>query len=244
MKNKLILKPYKKEFDYSYTSGAYATYELIKIKPEIVKAVYIHSRYSNKEEMERVCRDNKITFLYDDKTFIRISQKENSYIIGVFEKHSYILDKSKPHVVLVNPSDMGNIGTIIRTMAGFNIHNLAIITPAADIFNPKTIRASMGALFRINFQLFNSFEEYRQIYSRHWCYPFMLKGEICLNIDNCSEGNLFSLIFGNEATGLDEGFVDIGTSVKIPSSDLVDSLNLSIAAGIGIFTFASKNGLI
>lgn len=244
MKNKLALKSYKKDFEYSYTYGAYATYELIKTKPEIVKAVYIHSSYSDKAEMERFCKDNRIPFLYDDKSFIRISQKENIYIIGVFEKHSYVLEKTKPHIVLVNPSDMGNIGTIMRTMAGFNVCNLAIITPAADIFNPKTVRASMGALFRIKFQFFSSFEEYKAIYLKHSFYPFMLNGEICLNLDNCSKENLFSLVFGNEATGLDESFSNIGTSVKIPSSNLVDSLNLSIAAGIGIFTFASKNGLI
>ena len=51
------------------------------------------------------------------------------------------------HVVLVNPGDMGNMGTIIRTMLGFNYSNLAIIKPGVDVFDPRVIRASMGALF-------------------------------------------------------------------------------------------------
>lgn len=55
------------------------------------------------------------------------------------------------HVVLVNPGILGNMGTIIRTMLGFNYTNLAIIRPG-DVFDPRVVRASMGALFNINFE--------------------------------------------------------------------------------------------
>lgn len=240
-----VLKAYKKEYDYSYTLGAYATIEMILTRPQIVHCVYIHTSYQDKASLEALCQKNNITFIYDDKVFARVSKKENCYVLGVFHKYIDKLDIAKPHIVLVNPSDMGNLGTIIRIAAGFCICNIGIITPAADIFNPKTVRASMGSLFRSNYQQFESFEEYRSVYRQHQIFPFMLHADITLSLENCPREDLFCLVFGNEAAGLDEEkYKGIGTSIRIPQSALVDSLNVSVAAGIGTFIFANRNGLI
>ena len=246
-----ILKQYKKEYDYSYSSGASVTIEMILSKPEIIREVYIHSSYNSESraELEKLCSKNNIAVRYDDKVFARINhnQKENCFVLGVFGKYSHTLDTTKPHVLLVNPADMGNLGTIIRIIAGFNICNLAVITPCADIFNPKTIRASMGAIFHINFQKFNSFEEYADLFRSHSMFPFMLNADIILGPETCPvvQDNLFTLIFGNESTGLDENiYAKTGVGIKIPQSALVDSLNLSVAVGIGAFIFAAKNKLI
>jgi TrmH family RNA methyltransferase len=181
---------------------------------------------------------------FGDKAFKRINQKENTYVLGVFLKYSRKLSSSRPHVVLVNPSDMGNLGTAIRTLAGLNIIDLAIITPAADIWHPKTIRSSMGAIFHLNVEQFTSFEHYRKEYGQHCLYPFMLNGERQLTLANCPKNQRYSLIFGNEATGLPEEFRHIGVSMSLPQSENVDSLNLSVAVGIGAFLFACANGQI
>ena len=114
--------------------------------------------------------NNKIEYTYDDKLIKKISDKENCYVIGIFNKYYSNLDLNEPHVVLVNPSNMGNVGTIIRTMLGFNYKNLAIITPSVDIFNPKVIRASMGSIFGVNIKLFSSFDEYKETYNKHKIY--------------------------------------------------------------------------
>ncbi len=70
------------------------------------------------------------------------------------------LEREKNHIVLVEPRNMGNAGTIIRTMLGFGYKNLALIEPAVDVFDPKVVRSTMGALFRINFEYFQTWEEY------------------------------------------------------------------------------------
>jgi len=242
--NSKHLKPYKEEFDYSYTSGAYATIEMLKANPGVAKSVYIHTKYTGKEDVDGLCRHTGIPVLHDDRAFARINQKENSYIIGVFRKYKCQLSPKRPHIVLVNPSDMGNLGTIIRTMAGFNMLDLAVVKPAADIFNPKTVRASMGALFHVRFQHFESFDAYKAAFPAHVCFPFTPDGEITLSHGDCPQAALFSLLFGNEASGLPEQCKSAGLAVKIPQSPLVDSLNLSVAVGIGMFIFAEKNKLL
>ncbi len=238
------LKSYKEEYDYSYTSGAYATIEMLKVKPDAARTVYIHTKYAGKEDIDGLCRIKGIPVLYDDRTFERINQKENSYVLGVFNKYTCQLKPNRPHIVLVNPSDMGNLGTIIRTMAGLSLFDLAVVKPAADIFNPKTVRASMGALFCIRFQCFASFDAYKNAFPDHICFPFTPDGEIPLSLGCCPQVPLFSLLFGNEASGLPEQCKSAGLGVKIPQSPLVDSLNLSVAAGIGMFIFAEKNELL
>ncbi|MEO3946468.1 TrmH family RNA methyltransferase [Gorillibacterium sp. CAU 1737] len=155
------------------------------------------------------------------------------------------MDEEKPHLVLVHPGDRGNLGTIVRMAAGFQIRDVAIILPAVDRYHPIVVRASMGALFQIRCEAFHSFEEYRSRFHGHKLFPFLLNGDLRLTPENCPKEEKFALIFGNEATGLEEeSFRSIGTSVTLPQSDRIDSLNLAIAAGIGTFLFASKNGLI
>ncbi|MHC1696275.1 MAG: TrmH family RNA methyltransferase [Eubacteriales bacterium] len=99
----------------------------------------------------------------------------------------------------------------------------------------------MGALFHIRHQYFSSFEDYTCLYPNHSFFPFMLTGAVLL--EQASSCPLFSLIFGNEASGLDESFSRIGQSVKIPLSGDVDSFNLSVAVGIGLYAFTKEYNL-
>lgn len=231
------IKPYKKNFDYSYTLGAFPTIELIKARPKQVRGVYIHSTFTDRKNLVKLCKDNHIPVLEGDKTIARVSDKENVFVVGVFEKYDCTLEKDKSHIVLVNPSNMGNLGTILRTAVGFGIHDIAFINPGADVFNPKVVRSSMGGLFRLRHQYFDSFEDYRRTYSKQEVFTFMLNGEKPLTIQDCPKPELFSLVFGNEATGLDDSYLKVGTSIIIPQSPEVDSLNLTIAVGIGTYMF-------
>lgn len=241
------IKTYKKDFDYSYTLGAFPTFELISSMPERIIEVYSSSSFTDLSRLEEACRRSNVRLTINDKIINRLSDKGNVYVVGVFAKYRQKLDNSKPHLVLVNPSDMGNLGTIIRTAVGFGITDLAVIEPAADIFNPKTVRASMGSLFRLRHMKFGSFEEYSSFVgqdsvsqsTQREVFTFMLNGEKPLTVKDCPKPKLYTLVFGNEATGLPDSFLKAGTSVIIPQTEYVDSLNLTIAAGIGMYMFST-----
>lgn len=234
------IKKYNKKYDYSYTLGAFPTFELIKNKPVQVECVLIHSKTKEeiREKIYSECKKNNIRVEENDKIIEKIRDKDSVLLIGIFNKYDMSLEKGKNHVVLVNPSDAGNLGTIIRTCIGFGIDNLAIIGSAVDIFNPKAIRASMGAIFGINFQSFEDFNEYSSIYGNgRICYPFMLNGEYVLGEFTHEKNMNFSLIFGNESSGLDDSYLNVGRNVVIEHSNKIDSLNLSLASGIAIYEF-------
>ena len=230
------MKRYKKNDNVSYTLGTTLTIELLKEKIEYVRKVYFHTKLEQNEIIQKIevlCKKHNIPIEKSDKPFNILSQKENCFVIGEFNKFDTELEKNKNHVVLVNPSNSGNLGTIIRSMVGFGITNLAIISPGVDIFDVKTVRASMGALFSINFEYFDSFLDYQDHYQNNNLYPFMLQAN--KKITNTKFQKPFSLIFGNEATGLPRDFLRVGTSVIIPHSKNIDSLNLTIAASIAMY---------
>lgn len=176
----------------------------------------------------------KDKIICSEKAFNKLKEKGNDHIIGVFYKFEDELKQDSPHIVLVNPSDQGNLGNIMRSMLAFGYKDLAIITPAADNFAPKAVRASMGSIFAIRIQHFSTFEEYLEKYPRIY-YPFMLQSAKGLTEIDLPKKN-YSLVFGNEATGLPDSYEN-GHAVKIEQSEDVDSLNLATAAVVAMYFF-------
>ena len=89
----------------------------------------------------------------------------------------------------------------------------------------------------INFKYFDSFGQYQKT-TKNNLYTFMTNGENTLN--DIVFKKPFSLVFGSENSGLDDSYHKIGESIVIPQSSSVDSLNLSIAVGIALYTSAKK----
>ena len=236
-----VIKPYKHGCGYSYALGAFPTFELLRKRPKSTIGVFVHSSFPEKDRVEALCNEEGIPVWYNDKAIARLSDKENVFVIGVFRTGEQRLDPEEPHVMLVNPSNMGNLGTILRTCLAFGVHDVAVIAPAADWYNPKVVRASMGALFSLRIASYDSFEEYVSFASgvgREY-FPFMLTAGRQLTVGECPKAEKFTLIFGNEATGLPASYAAVGTPLKIPQSPEVDSLNLTIAVGIGLHHFAN-----
>lgn len=239
------IKRYSKKESYSYSPGSFPTFELLQSKPEAVDLILVHSdaKAEIRNKLAQECKKAGAKIAENDRIIEKIRDKDNCITMGVFKKYDCNLDHNENHVVLVNPSDMGNLGTIIRSCVGFGITNLAVIEPAADIFHPKVVRASMGAIFKMRFEYFPCFAHYDQEYgSEREKYSFMLNGKYRLGTFETSADKPFSLIFGNEASGLDESFLHVGKSVVIPHTSSVDSLNLSLAIGIGIYEFCKWKG--
>ena len=234
------LRTYKKDSEYSYALGASPTIELLETRPDDCFRVIFSPSYNDKDgKIKTLCEKHRILREENQKIINILSPKENCYIIGVFKKRNQTIDKNKSHIVLDNPSDMGNLGTIMRSCAGFGFENIAIIGNGADVYNPKVIRASMGAFFHVNIEYFTSIHDYLDLHGMNReIYTFMLNAEYNLAELSANKTNIYSLIFGNEASGLDYNiYKNIGKSVVINHTDKIDSLNLPIAVSIALFWF-------
>lgn len=237
------LLPYDRALLYGYAPGVFPSHALLDQKPECARRLLIHTGASAGEGMDRLrsrCAALGIREETADRALQRISRKENCFAAIVFDKYSCALSGDAPHIVLHQPSDMGNLGTILRTCAGFGFLDIAIIRPAADHFDPRVVRASMGALFALRIQQYDHFDAYRAEHPAHALYPFMLKGSVPLSTAAAQQKKPFSLVFGNEATGLPEEFSALGEAVRIPILSTIDSLNLAVAVAIGAYAFSSQ----
>ena len=234
------LSAYKSDLDYSYAPGIFPSMECLLRRPAQVRRLLLHSSSAGREGTEKLralAESLKIRAEEADRALARISGKENCYAAAVFSKFEDTLDARLPHIVLHHPGDSGNLGTILRTALGFGWHDIAVIRPAADAFDPKVVRASMGAIFSLRLREYEDFDSYRRDFPGHDAYPFMLDGSCEMDAAVPGIQRPCSLIFGNEGAGLPGEFQQVGRPVRIPSSDEVDSLNLSIAAAIGIYAF-------
>ncbi len=136
-------------------------------------------------------------------------------------------------IVLENLQDPGNLGTIVRTGEGAGVTGIIMGSGTADVYNPKTIRATMGSVFRVPFvcteDLCGTVERLREngirVYAAH------LDGRRYYDCFSFREGTAF--LIGNEGAGLGKELSSKADSwLKIPMEGRVESLNAAVTASI------------
>lgn len=144
----------------------------------------------------------------------------------------------KKIIVLDRVADPGNVGTIIRTAEWFGFESIILGNGCADRFNPKTVRSTMGSLFRISVRESSNLEEYlRTIPSDYAILGALLNGE--KELSECSRSDRAVLVFGNESMGIEQSLIRYLTGTyTIKGYGEAESLNVAVAAGISMFHFA------
>ncbi len=234
------LQAYAAALDYSYAAGVYPSLLLMEKAPELALRLLLSDKAAGEgvEKLRGLCAAHGVREEVAPRALSRILGKENVYAAVVFQKQARALDAASPHIVLHHPMDEGNLGTIQRTMLGFGFRDLAVIRPAADPFEPRVVRASMGALFSLHVTLYDDFTDYRAACPAHTLYPFMLDGAADLDAAAAKKQTPYTLIFGSEGSGLPPEFADFGQAVKIRQSAEIDSLNLAVSAAIAMYVFS------
>ncbi len=133
--------------------------------------------------------------------------------------------------------DPGNLGTVIRSCAALGIDRLVLSSDCADLYNPKTVRAAMGGLFRLSIDMVEALPEYIGALraSGRRVYAAALRSDACeIGGITLQRGDCF--VIGNEGHGLSEAVIDAcdGCAI-IPMRAGCESLNAAAAAAICIW---------
>ena len=135
--------------------------------------------------------------------------------------------------IIENMQDSGNVGTVIRTALAFGI-DAVICVSSADVYNPKTMRAAMGALFRMKTVLCTDIEQAVKLV-RTRCksiYAAALHKD-SISIDEADFSEPCAVMIGNEGNGLTDKAIELcDKTVIIPISENSESLNAGVAAAI------------
>lgn len=154
-----------------------------------------------------------------------------------------ILSEGKLFVVLEDIQDPGNLGTILRTGEGAGVSAVIMSRGCVDIYNPKTIRSTMGSIYRVPFiytdDLAGTIDSIKaagvSVYAAH------LKGE--KYYDEISYDKTAFLI-GNEGNGLKEETANLAdTYIKIPMEGRVESLNAAVATSVLMYEYSRQRRL-
>ncbi len=150
----------------------------------------------------------------------------------------YKVDIGKKYVALENIQDPSNLGTILRTAEALGIDGVIISSDCCDIFSPKVVRGSMGALFRLPFMIAEDFTAFieQSVKIGISCYGSTPHNAISINEVDFSNGGI--MLIGNEGNGLCEKTLSVCTEkVKIPMKGRAESLNAAAAAAILMYSF-------
>lgn len=146
--------------------------------------------------------------------------------------------KTGLHLFLDTIQDPGNLGTIIRTADWFGIKNILANEGCADLYNPKTIQASMGSFSRINFIPANV-DTLRKLKEKGMVIiGATLEGEDITRF-NFPENGI--LVMGNEGKGISPEIIELlDKQITIVKAGSAESLNVAIATSILCYEYSAK----
>ncbi|MFD1015938.1 TrmH family RNA methyltransferase [Winogradskyella rapida] len=162
-------------------------------------------------------------------------------VIAVVNSKTHTLDHlkltSKNPLILVAeaPEKPGNIGAILRTADAAKVDAVIIANPKSDLYNPNIIRSSVGCVFTTEIAMASSEEAiaFLQRYNFNIYSAILQESEPYHTQDYTLPT---AVVVGTEATGLTQEWRDAATqNISIPMQGVIDSMNVSVAAGILIF---------
>ena len=171
-----------------------------------------------------------------DKIFSSITQVTNPQgIMAIIEKNieKETIDFSQDIIVMLDDvQDPGNLGTILRTVDSIGLNQIIVSKGTADAFNPKVVRSTMGAIFRLKIiESENLAQTIREIRKHH--YKLVVTSLQTENSIYDIDFNKKIIVIGNEANGVSKEIQEMADEkVKIPMLGKTESLNASVAAGI------------
>lgn len=159
-------------------------------------------------------------------------------IVAVISIPDFILVDYKIILYLEGIQDPGNLGTIFRTAAAYNLDGIVLSPDCCEVFSPKVIRSSLGSVF-----LIPSITADKEWLSKQHAEKIglIVSGETTIkNIHIQSEQSLI-IVIGSEGSGISKEILPLLTqTASIPISTKMESLNAAVAAGIALYEITGR----
>ena len=241
-----------KEKKYRDLSNSYIIEGIKLIKEAIVESKQIKQIIVCEENINNGGIDQKLLYeiakyecIYvTKKIFSLISDVQNPQgIMAVIEKQNSednIDYKEDVIVVLDGIQDPGNLGTILRTIDSVGLKHDIVSKETADAYNPKVVRSTMGAIFRVNIIESDNLIETLKNLKKHKYKVMATSLETNNNIYDV-DYNKKVIVIGNEANGVSQEILDFADEkIKIPMLGRTESLNASVATSIILYEYVRR----
>lgn len=161
-------------------------------------------------------------------------------IVGINNNQTQIDYSQDIIVALDDIQDPGNLGTILRTIDSVGLNQVLVSKGTADCYNPKVVRSTMGAIFRVGIKECDNLDKTLKEIKKHK-FDLVVTS---LQTDNSVYDLKFNkkvIVIGNEANGVKESIQNIADiKVKIPMIGKTESLNASVATGVILYEYVRQ----
>lgn len=219
-----------------------------EVPAERLVQTYVSESFLERDENRKLLE--KLHYeVMTDKVFQAVSDTQTPQgILCIVRQMEYTLEAmmKKEHpflMVLENLQDPGNLGTIFRTAEGAGVDGIVMSRDTVDIYNPKTVRSTMGALYRMPFAYVEDVTQTIDTMKKKGIavYAAHLKGQNNYYSEDYTGGCAF--LIGNEGNGLTEKLAEqADTYIRIPMEGQVESLNAAVAAAILMYEVKRQRG--
>lgn len=240
---KLLKKRSAREEERVYViEGRKMFFEVLAQAPELlVKAYWSQSGLSGLSEEEKasisVCPYEEVSDDAFDSVAETVTPQGVLAIVKMPEHTAEELSKSGKNLLLLETlQDPGNLGTILRTAEAAGIGGVILSSDSVDAFSPKTVRATMGAVFRVPFVYVSDFPQTISMLKEngYTIYAAHLKGSV--PYDEPDYKGSCGILIGNEGNGLtDEVTALSDVRIRIPMEGKAESLNAGVAAALMMY---------
>lgn len=153
-----------------------------------------------------------------------------------YELDDILQDRRRSILLLDDLRDPGNLGTIMRTAEGADMSGVILSRESVDLFNPKTVRSTMGSIFRVPFcyveNLVSIIEQLKQ--DGIPVYGTMMQGSILYSEADYHMGA--AIVVGNEANGISRQVSEVlSAGVRIPMAGSLESPNAAVSAALPMY---------
>lgn len=206
-----------------------------EVPPELLEKVYVSESFF--WENEQICPEG--TEVVEDRVFEHMSDTMTPQgVLCLVRQPKYeletLLQNPNPFfMILEDLQDPGNMGTIFRTAEGAGVNGILMSRGCVDIYNPKTIRSTMGSIYRMPFVYVEDLVEIlpKLRAANVETYAAHLKGEMSYRQGDYCRGTAFFI--GNEGNGLSDQLSESADHlIRIPMEGKVESLNAAVAAAV------------
>ena len=188
--------------------------------------------------------------LVSDSVFAQIADTVTPQgILGIVRMPEYsleeILDSDKKLFLLLDDlRDPGNLGTILRTSEGAGMSGVILSKESVDLFNPKVVRATMGAIFRVPFVYVENLPQVIGEMKQRGIAVYGTLMEGSRIYDRIDYRQPSGIVIGNEANGISQKVIDELTErIRIPMEGSLESLNAAVAAAVVMYEAARQRHL-
>ena len=242
---KLKEKKYRAEYNEFIVEGLRLIKEAVQENAEI-KYIVVCDGCDNSEIIEGHLKYEmaRLDFIYvPQNIFKMISDVENpqGVLAVIGKKNNKEINTSEDLILALDDiQDPGNLGTILRTADSVGLKQILVSKGTADCFNPKVVRSTMGAIFRVNvIECEDLKQTLKDLQNKE--YKVMITSLKAKNSIYNTNYNKKVIVIGNEANGVSKEIQTIADEkVIIPMLGKTESLNASVATGVILYEYVRQ----